>query len=62
MHKIGRAEFSKTSERFGSGINRLVENLLGNSSSRLAIVDAKQFGSVAPHSGTAGATMTAISS
>lgn len=37
MNEIGRAKLSKASERFGSGINRLVEDLLGNSGSRLAM-------------------------
>jgi hypothetical protein len=37
VYEIGRAKLAKASKRFGSGIDRLVENLLGDSGRKLAI-------------------------
>jgi hypothetical protein len=56
MNKVRRPKFTQSNERFGSGINRLVEDLLGDSATGLVFVKAGQshFDS---YSGTAGATM-----
>ena len=58
VHKVGRAELAQGDQRVGTGVNCLVEHLLGQSAQRrISFIDLASATAGSTDSGTAGATM-----